>query len=489
MKSEEVMKEKAETKRGPGRPRKKEEGKDMICGDIMRFMDWEDRGSKRPKVVHSPPKKWNAEKWAGVNESKQGEVEKIGKEEKEKREKNKNEMEDKEGRSEEESTSQDKGEREKGKKEKKRDKEEEENNEEQEEKEEENKDKGENNERKKNQEGREEEGENEKARPKMSDIEKMLMKERIKVLENEVNKMKESDMQKRIETLEETVRKMRREKEEEKEKWREEKKELIEKVRRYEKEIEENIREENREKEREKEKKKKRSEEKESEREVESRGEIEQRKSYSRIVREKNKSKEREKENTHKKREGAGREERENKDENRGKPQGVTEEFMKYEMRERRERRRGMIITRNDREDGREQEEDMIKEVCKRLKIEEKKIRVKYEGEKKANIEFKQMEDKMEALRNKRKLMGTNIWIGDDHTKREISIQKWLRETARRERMKGKNAKVGYQKIIIENRVWKFNERNGQLEEVKFRGNAEGTRDRQQRGTSGRRND
>ncbi|KAK0076913.1 hypothetical protein PV326_010444 [Microctonus aethiopoides] len=430
------------------------------------------RGSRRAKVVHSPPRKCNGANWTGEGKSVQGEEGTVGKGENKRNEDNQNEREDKEAKREEKSEEQNKREGEEEKGVERGDKDEEENKEDETEREEENKEDEEREGGKKKQEVKEAQGEKEKARPNINDIEKMLMKERIKVLENEIIRVKVSDIQRRIE---ETIRKMRKEKEAEKEKWRAEKKELVEKVRKCEKEIEDKIWEINKEKGKEKEKK--RSEAIEGGSEEESRVEREQGKSYSRIGSEQYKHKG--------KSEGRVREEQDNIEEERENPKGVTDEFMKYEMRERRERRKGMIITRNGGMERGEGKGDMIQEVRRRLGIEKERIRIKYEGENKANIEFKQMEDKLEALRNKKELIGTNIWIGDDHTRREISIQKWIRETARRERMKGKNAKVGYQKIMVENRVWKFNERSGQLEEMKFR-DAEGTRSRHQKRTSGR---
>ncbi|KAK0088953.1 hypothetical protein PV326_004667 [Microctonus aethiopoides] len=54
--------------------------------------------------------------------------------------------------------------------------------------------------------------------PSVNDIEKTLMRERIKVLECEVVKIKENDVQKHMEALEITIKKIKKENEEEKEK-------------------------------------------------------------------------------------------------------------------------------------------------------------------------------------------------------------------------------------------------------------------------------
>lgn len=53
--------------------------------------------------------------------------------------------------------------------------------------------------------------------------------------------------------------------------------------------------------------------------------------------------------------------------------------------------------------------------------------------------------------------------------------------------MKGRNVKVRYQKLIGEKKVWRFNERNGQLEEMTFQRDAKEGRSQQQENT-GRKN-
>lgn len=79
----------------------------------------------------------------------------------------------------------------------------------------------------------------EKTAPSAGDIEKMLMTERIKVLEGEVIKLKEKDAQERIGRLEEVINKIMKEKEEEKEKWKEERKVWMNRIIKCEKVIEE----------------------------------------------------------------------------------------------------------------------------------------------------------------------------------------------------------------------------------------------------------
>jgi hypothetical protein len=61
------------------------------------------------------------------------------------------------------------------------------------------------------------------------------------------------------------------------------------------------------------------------------------------------------------------------------------------------------------------------------------------------------------GVKQKGKLRGNRatekIFIDNDLTKQEREIQKKLRATAREEKRKGKDAKVGYMKITIEKKV------------------------------------
>lgn len=75
-------------------------------------------------------------------------------------------------------------------------------------------------------------------------------------------------------------------------------------------------------------------------------------------------------------------------------------------------------------------------------------------------------EDKINVLKNKNKLRqvaGRQIYIDNDLTKEEMRIQKEIRQIAREEKNKGRAVKVGYQKIIIEGKVWKWNKETDSL--------------------------
>ncbi|KAK0079746.1 hypothetical protein PV326_008570, partial [Microctonus aethiopoides] len=84
------------------------------------------------------------------------------------------------------------------------------------------------------------------------------------------------------------------------------------------------------------------------------------------------------------------------------KPMGITEDHWRYELRERRERRNRINISTKE---GNVKEK--MREACQKLRIDGKKYRVKYEGQKKISIEFKSIEEKLQALERKNNLKGT----------------------------------------------------------------------------------
>lgn len=71
---------------------------------------------------------------------------------------------------------------------------------------------------------------------------------------------------------------------------------------------------------------------------------------------------------------------------------------------------------------------------------------------------------KREIMSKKRDLK-QGIWIEDDLTKEEREVQRRLRERAREEREKGKKVKVGYMKLYIEDRIFRWNEKRRELED------------------------
>lgn len=60
-------------------------------------------------------------------------------------------------------------------------------------------------------------------------------------------------------------------------------------------------------------------------------------------------------------------------------------------------------------------------------------------------------QNKQQIMQNKSSLKGRNIYVEDDMTKYEREVQREIRNIAKGKRAEGKTAKVGYQKIFIDN--------------------------------------
>lgn len=67
----------------------------------------------------------------------------------------------------------------------------------------------------------------------------------------------------------------------------------------------------------------------------------------------------------------------------------------------------------------------------------------------------------------KKKNLDKGIYIDDDLTRREREIQERLRRMAREEKEKGKEVKIGYKKISVNGKWFKWNEKENCLSEEK----------------------
>lgn len=82
-------------------------------------------------------------------------------------------------------------------------------------------------------------------------------------------------------------------------------------------------------------------------------------------------------------------------------------------------------------------------------------------------LEMNCTEDKLHIMRNKSKLKnirGQKVYINNDRTKREREIEKNIRKIANDERQKGKQVKIGYEKLTINGEIWTWNDENEELE-------------------------
>ncbi|KAJ3662510.1 hypothetical protein Zmor_006855 [Zophobas morio] len=84
-------------------------------------------------------------------------------------------------------------------------------------------------------------------------------------------------------------------------------------------------------------------------------------------------------------------------------------------------------------------------------------------------VELGKKEDKLKVMQNKKKLKnegGDRIYINDDWTPEERDVNKKIREIAKEERNKGKQVKLGYSKLTIEGKTYRWNKHTETLEEV-----------------------
>lgn len=90
-------------------------------------------------------------------------------------------------------------------------------------------------------------------------------------------------------------------------------------------------------------------------------------------------------------------------------------------------------------------------------------------GRKTCVIELKTAEDKLTVMQNKAKLKqltDIRVYINEDLTKAERSKQKLIRAKAREEKEQGKDVKVGYNKLIVDGNVWRWNKFTNRLVEL-----------------------
>jgi len=73
-------------------------------------------------------------------------------------------------------------------------------------------------------------------------------------------------------------------------------------------------------------------------------------------------------------------------------------------------------------------------------------------------------EQKIQIMKNKGKLRNTKVFIESDLTVKERKIQQTINEKAKEERATGSRVKVGYQKLIVDNKKYVWNKKKGTLE-------------------------
>lgn len=141
------------------------------------------------------------------------------------------------------------------------------------------------------------------------------------------------------------------------------------------------------------------------------------------------------------------------------------------ETEERKERKNNIIITgfkiKNE-EQRREELSTFINEIAeKNIKIKEIS-EVNGQNQKLYRIKLEEWEDKQKLITMSKKLKGQNIYINNDLTRKEDYIQKKIRDIARKEREAGKRTRVGFKRIWIDDREYKWCEEEEKLKDAIF---------------------
>lgn len=127
----------------------------------------------------------------------------------------------------------------------------------------------------------------------------------------------------------------------------------------------------------------------------------------------------------------------------------------------------GLTINSNDRNIIKEEMGNFIKE---KLEIEIKINNAVKLGNATCMLELDNLDEKIAVMKNKYKLKtvrNERVFINDDMTKEERGIQKEIRRIAKEEINKGTVVKVGYQKLIKDGQVWRWNKARHRLEGTK----------------------
>lgn len=150
------------------------------------------------------------------------------------------------------------------------------------------------------------------------------------------------------------------------------------------------------------------------------------------------------------------------KEENSNLKQKIADVELRLDQIERKSRKnniviQGMEIKTQDQNEIKGVIEDFMKRA---LNVEIDVKRATNIGKKVCLVELRNTTDKMLVMKNKNKLKDIReprIFINDDMSKTEREIQGRIRNKAKEEKTKGKNVKVGFQKITINGEEWKLN--------------------------------
>lgn len=159
------------------------------------------------------------------------------------------------------------------------------------------------------------------------------------------------------------------------------------------------------------------------------------------------------------------------KDQNEEMKEKIREVLWKEEKRERREKRNNIVIKGADipmKETPREAAEEIVKQNLQvEAPIEEAYWVRGRRGGSFMVVKFKEWQQKMEIMMKKNKLKGKRLFIDNDLTKKERDIQREIAQVARAEKEQGAQVKIGYKKLRVNEKIFKWKEEGG-FEEAKF---------------------
>lgn len=94
-------------------------------------------------------------------------------------------------------------------------------------------------------------------------------------------------------------------------------------------------------------------------------------------------------------------------------------------------------------------------------------VRVEEEVGVNVRVELNNEEDKIKVMQNKNtERVGDKIFINNDLSQEDRGIQNMTRQRAKEENIKKKSIKIKCMKLIIEDKVWKWNRQIVKLEKI-----------------------
>ena len=160
------------------------------------------------------------------------------------------------------------------------------------------------------------------------------------------------------------------------------------------------------------------------------------------------------------------------KEENQQVKQVVADLQRRFERIEKNEKKNNIII-KGQNFDGQDLKQEVEEFMAKKLEVkvsikEARKVEIKKDDyiTHHTIVKLHTWENKQNIMKNKNKLINSDIYVDNDLTKNEVEIQKTIRDIAKVEKEKGNQVKVSYQKMKINDRWMYWNADQRKLEEI-----------------------